>query len=182
MLDIFDHPDIEDIKFMAIWQLNFALVPILDIKKNHGHIVNILYQYQAHIGCPKIIDENELINYWVDIDISEDIIGRFAQLLPPMESWSENAVMFGTDEGNKIEVWNDDIYCSIDMRKLNLNLLESILHIAEKLKCMVVLEEGGIVIEPSDVIPKLRNSTAYKFCLNPIETIISVGKQPGRLD
>lgn len=91
------------------------------------------------------------------------------RLLPPAKSWSPEARMFGEAEGDRIEVWNDDINCAFDLRTFSKDLLVAIVQVAARAQCKLVLHGTGEVIEPDlqVVLNKILASDAYSFCAGP---------------
>ena len=158
---------------MAIWQFQFSLVPILGIRRVHGKVVTKLPEYATRDPDAPVKELSEFNNYWEDFDFSSDSVKSLQNLLPTKPSWSEDAKMFGSNEGDSIEVWDDDIECSIDVRNLNIPLLSAIVQIANDMQCKIILKDGGRLVDPDiqNVITELENSPATKFVLNPIEFI-----------
>ena len=85
---------------MAIWQFTFHLIPGEAVEQFHGPTALRPIDIEAN-------NENaELPNYWA---------GRsprsYAKAVEPMltarNSWSADALMFGDEEGDGIELWDD---------------------------------------------------------------------------
>ncbi len=159
---------------MAIWEFKFSLIPIKRIEQVHGRIIPILEEYKPSnperlLSLPIENDEmSGFTNYWEGIEIEDEILQAIKILLPQCESWSKDATMFG-DQYNRIEIWDDNINCFLDLRYFSRKLLEGLLNIAKSLDCKIVLLESGEVIETEIevVIEKIKESNAYAFCLEP---------------
>ena len=156
---------------MAVWQFKFSLVPTEGVVRHHGSLPSVLVEYRANeVGVePRILDESEMPNYWEGIDWREHMISRVSQLLAPMNLLGTELLAFGEREGNKVDIWEDDIYCFIDARNVNLKLIELLMQIGIELHCKVVLIESGMLVDPdtSVVLDALRRSTAYDFASDP---------------
>ena len=158
---------------MAAWQFQFALVPKAGILKVHGHLPETLPEYGMHIPEEQVKDSSEFNNYWENAEPSSFPMKALKSVLLPQESWSNDAKMFGSANGNSIEIWSDDIFCAIDVRNLDISLLRSILEIANNMQCKVALKDRGRLIDPdlATVLTEIRNSPAKKFVENPIDFI-----------
>lgn len=113
---------------MAVWQFKLSLVPTQGIIAEHGSLVATLPEYGSTPGRESLqgIEEVEFVNYWQKAGLSPAALHKLTQLLPPMPSWAPEARMFGDEEGDRIEVWEDDINCMIDLRTFSKDLLEAI--------------------------------------------------------
>ena len=154
---------------MAAWQFQFSLVPEAGIRRVHGQIVGVLPEYMAHISNGPVREISEFENYWESIEIPPFALEILEELLPERVSWSGDARMFGSEDGNSIEVWGDDINCYIDVRNFDLSFLESLIDIARKASCMIVLKDDGRVIDPVlvSLVNEVGRSSAAKFVENP---------------
>ena len=150
---------------MAVWQFNFALIPRAGIVRVHGCLVDSLDEYRGSFA-PEVRD---FPNYWVGTERSAEC-GAIAEILPPMESWSADARMFGTEDGDRIQVWPDDISCDVDVRNFRGDYLEKLLRFAATNDLVVVLKDGGEVLEPDIglMIERIRSSRAFAFCDDPV--------------
>ena len=156
---------------MAVWQFKFSLVPTSGVKRVHGDLVAVLDEYRAvqqaseHDSSGRA---NSSQNYWEGLDTGV-VAKAVAGVLPLGESWSSDATMFGEEEGDRIEVWSDDVDCAIDLRSFLVVRLQSIVQIARALDCKLVLHGSGEVLDPvlELVLQKIQSSRAYAFCVNP---------------
>ncbi|WP_339527254.1 hypothetical protein [Pseudomonas sp. EA_35y_Pfl2_R111] len=156
---------------MAIWQLKFSLVPVSGLRKHIKESIDILPEYRS-----KMIDsmERELVespNYWDGLDnLMKAHVGELSQLLPARSSWSSDASMYGESDGDSIEIWEDDIDCAIDVRNINAQFIKSILEIALKMDCLLVIHDSGKLIEPNitRLALALEDSNAAKFLSDPV--------------
>lgn len=172
---------------MSVWQFKFSLVPIKGIERVHNHTVPVLEEYRTSSAeSLSLLSETNRLhtypNYWEGIQIMDRTLQDIGKMLPQGESWDEHAVMFGSEEGDRVEVWDDDINCFLDIRDFSSNLLFGLLRIAKTLECKVVLHESGEIIEPifEEVVEKIKKSKAYMFCLDPKKFFEDLEKQHGK--
>lgn len=160
---------------MAIWQFQFSLIPVDGIVKHFGEIVPNLSEYQRRLADAPVKDLADFCDYWEGVNRPKELMSALAELLPKRESWSDDALMFGAESSDQIEIWPDDIDCAIDVRTLNWGLVNSIISIAAKLNCKIVLKDDGRVIDPdiSAVADAIRDSVAWQFLQAPIEYILT---------
>jgi hypothetical protein len=92
-----------------------------------------------------------------------------SSFLPEMKSWSKEARMFGDDEDERIEVWEDDVHCRINMRDVDLDVLEKILSVARRFDCKLAIHGTGAVsaADIASLAPHVETSNAFKFCRDP---------------
>lgn len=156
---------------MAIWQFSVSLVPIEGLLNHYGKLIEVVPEYgeMDPENPPDLDNPVDYPNYWQNAQYLTDIAKRVSEILPQIESWSSEALMFGEERGNKVEIWNNDVYCRIDARSPDPNLLRLIADLAAEFKCVVVLKEGGRVV-PGDVESlniAFLESKAVNFCLDP---------------
>lgn len=164
---------------MAAWQFHFSLIPSVSIARHHGTDAVCLPAYVSMLnkGLPEV--ETEFIDYWAGVDMTVPPIQALKALLPPMESWSETAEMFGTHKGDRIEIWNDDIRIDIDVTDLKPDLLRAIVAIAAELDCKIVSKDDGKPIAPDLplVVDALFNSRAMQFARDPEGFIEAIARE-----
>lgn len=154
---------------MAVWQFKFSLVPVDGMRRVHEGDVAILQAHQTTPDGPKVIDDTDIVNYWDSPMTLQQVALDVSRILPEMKSWSQDARMFGQGDSNKIEVWDDDVACFVDMRYFSEEFLRKVIDIANKFKCKLSIHGSGVVIEPdmATIINQIVDSNAYKFCVNP---------------
>jgi hypothetical protein len=155
---------------MAIWQFKFALAPKNGIDRIHGNVASFLSEYQASEER-STTDNEEFPNYWEGQEIGPEHLQRIANILPEAPSWSNEAKMFGIADGDRIEVWKDDLECALDLRSFSISHLQAILDFAVELDCKLVIHGSGEIVEPTlaNVVEKIQASRAYAFCTNPAD-------------
>ncbi|WP_236234135.1 hypothetical protein [Pseudomonas tohonis] len=158
---------------MAIWHFRIYLVPTSGLLEVHGFIPLYLDEYKPHSVDSEFDENREFPDYWVGKGVSSLIRARVESRYPLSGSWSEEATMFGRDNGTRVELWTDDVVVSIDARETVVDELRFFAELAKDADCLVVLGQDGRVVEPS--LERLRRifegSRAYRFTTNPIPTL-----------
>ena len=159
---------------MATWQFSFSLVPQEGIVRIHGGDVLELDEFRPIDKC-NIPSGSQGVhtreNYWLSSPPrnNQAVIEDFGRLLPPLESWDADAVMFGFRHGHQVEIWSDDLVCRFDARDPDTSLLEKYAGLALRLGCRVVLHENGQVLGPdaNELLLALLRSRAKRFVTDP---------------
>ncbi len=157
---------------MSIWQFKVSLVPEMGILRVHGTIPSELEDYRPFDPESDDLDQ-ELPNYWEGHVVPPEVMEEISSILPPMESWSAEARMFGYSHGNQIEVWGHDVLCKVDLRAFDGEYLRRIVELADDLNSLIVLNENGRVLpaDLSEVLEAVRKSRACRFMVNPAATL-----------
>lgn len=162
---------------MSIWQFRFSLVPELGILRVHGEIPAELESMKP--ARPDDPLDEESPNYWAGQPAFPLQIEAFKVLLPPMESWSSEALMFGYSHGHQIELWHEDLTCKMDMRAFDVDLLRNCVELAGRHGFLIALHENGRVL-PADferVLDACEKSRATRFVCNPAKTLRDIGDE-----
>lgn len=123
---------------MAIWQFKLEVIPA------------------TVIGARDIIPEEEWedCRWWLESDVTSEMISDFAGILPPHQSWSEDLSQWGRQDSDLIEIWRESdlvesISARIDMRQLDTSFVRRLLMITEKWQCRLVYSRYRSVL-PND--------------------------------
>ncbi len=159
---------------MAAWQFTFHLVPRSGILLIHRKIPNLLEDFAFHVtenDAPK--DEDDYADYWQGMLNLEDVGREFATFLPAMRAWGENSLMYGSEHGNRVEVWSDDVNVAVDVRNFDDDFVSKTLGVGLKLDCLAAIAPTGKVVplQLPLLVAEIRESVAFKFCVNPINTL-----------
>lgn len=162
---------------MAIWQFTFYLVPRDSVERLHGSAVLILEAF-APIEFEEWTEGKEHPNYWVGrspISYAAQIEG----LLPARKSWSQDALMFGDEDGDDIDLWEDDIRVRLDLRNFNHHLAQGVVHLAADEGLMLVMGQTGRLIPPNyeKLIREIGQSRSARFVMDPVETLRMIGRE-----
>lgn len=120
---------------MAVWQKTFHLVPREAVKRLHG---------QKAAALPK---NAKLRNYWVGRS-PRSYAGEVETLLPARKSWSANALMFGDEEGDAIELWDHDLMVRLNIHERNEPLAQAVVKLAAANDLVLVVANTGRLIPP----------------------------------
>jgi hypothetical protein len=163
---------------MAIWQFRFSLVPELGIIREHGGVPSELESMKPVNPDVAFDLDAEYPNYWAGQPRPPLELDDFKTLLPPMESWSKNALMFGYSHGHQIELWKDDLICKIDMRAFDPDLLEKCVELGGRNGCLIALHENGQVLAAvwDVILESCQRSRAVKFVCDPTKTLEEIGE------
>ena len=77
------------------------------------------------------LDEIEEPHWWRDVEIPSNLVEQISNIMPPRNSWSDEALMFGEKRTNDFEIWYDKgevdaIYFRLDLRDTDLEVLSQI--------------------------------------------------------
>lgn len=155
---------------MAIWHFRIYLVPISGLLEVHGCIPLYLDEYKPHSVDSEFDENREFPNYWVGKGVSSLIRARVESRYPLSGSWSEEAAMFGRDNGTRVELWTDDVVVCVDARDAVVDELRFFSDLARDADCLIVLGQDGRVIGPSlERLTRLfEGSRAYRFITDPV--------------
>jgi len=124
---------------MAIWQYRFTLIP-----KNS--ISNVSFNPQ--------FDEDGLFRddvYWLGFPTSFDFFHDVEKIIPKTKSWSNDLLLFGSEESNCLEVYRENGYVtSVSLRVDFTSDYEVFLRMIIEfifLKGLILLDEGNNVLE-----------------------------------
>lgn len=162
---------------MTVWQFRFSLVPELGILREHGSIPAELESMKP--AQPEDPLDEEYPNYWAGQPQSPRDIEAFKALLPPMESWSSDALFFGYSHGHQVELWDDDVICKLDMRAFDPELLRNYVEVAANHGCLIALHENGQVLQPDIelILEACKKSKAMRFVGSPLDTLRETGEE-----
>ncbi|WP_152690391.1 hypothetical protein [Pseudomonas fluorescens] len=97
------------------------------------------------------------------------LLAEIACLLSEVELRTSEARIFGYENGGRVEVWENDILCCLDLRRLFLSLLDGVVGLAAYFDCSLVLFGSGEVVEPELplVLEKVKDSKFFAFFVDP---------------
>ena len=114
---------------MALWQYSGELVPEHWLIKKYGQLPCVLENYLMTEDTN--LDEIEEPHWWRDVEIPSNLVEQISNIMPPSNSWSDEALMFGEKRTNDFEIWYDKgevdaIYFRLDLRDTDLEVLSQI--------------------------------------------------------
>jgi hypothetical protein len=164
---------------MAIWQFTFYLVPHETVEQLHGPNAITLAAFRG-VDLETYDENAERPNYWAGRS-PRSYAEAVEALLPPRKSWSPDALMFGDDEGDGIELWDDDIRIRLDIRQFNEPLAHAIVSLAAANDLKLVMNGTGRLIPPAydKLTREIAQSRALRFVLDPGGTLDMIGRERG---
>lgn len=147
---------------MAVWQFDTHLLPRDKIIETFGRI-------------PDLVPLNicESVQWWESAQLPPDFDSLAAKLLPKGRHWSQDYRVWGTDDGDRIDVHEEEgrvsgVLFRIDLRTLKVDFLEHILALARHCYCLLLTSEMRLI--PPEIEPlkeEIRHSDALHFVTDP---------------
>lgn len=126
---------------MAIWQYNFTLIPrasFLDKSLN------------VHFDMDGLFEDDI---YWDLVSINIDFFSDIDAIIPKGKSWSNNIILFGSEEANCFEVYKDEqkvksVSFRVDFTSNYEDFLRGVIEFA-LLKNLLIVDEEYNILEPN---------------------------------
>ena len=137
-----------------------------------------LPEYRA-VWNPEDDLDSKPVNYWEGLPLPETLSSEVENLLPSTRSWSSAALMYGVEDGNRIEIWKgESIRLRFDLRTPNITLLRAVVALAQENDLIVVSDTQGKPMQADlhVILEDIRHSDAYRFCVNPLEFLRGLTK------
>ena len=140
---------------MAMWQFDVSLVPV-------------------GVASGREVTSDVLDSAWRHEQPPSDYRDQISSLLPPMKSWSREVLIWGSEEGDRIDVLIEDenvanILARIDARVQPSQFAQAISRLAASWQCVLVDDVSGSVIQADreSVRVALASSAAAAFVADP---------------
>jgi hypothetical protein len=148
---------------MAAWQVEFSIVPRRTLAA------------LPLAGQPVPADAGG----WTAERPPADYQRQLAGVAPPAASSSSDVQTWGTEDGNRVDVWSVDgrvtkITARVDVRRLDSKFGAMLLHFV-RIANAVLVRRDGLVVEPlvGAYAGALRSSAAWQFASDPAASIAS---------
>jgi hypothetical protein len=148
---------------MALWQFDLHLIPKRKINDAFNKPPYKIGRY--------VFDNTD---WWSDFRLPHDYLKLLDSNLPQYESWSQDILSWGSEEGNRIEMFFEDakissIFIRVDVREIQESFFELLITFAQLCDCFLLLMEEMVLIEPELELLKqeIERSKAMKFVENP---------------
>lgn len=142
---------------MATWQADFRLVP-------RGALDGL--------GAVDVDAVRERY-WWEGFSLPADYAARLAAVAPLAASWSPALEVWGTKDGNRIDVWREggrvtDVLVRVDTREIDHAFIAGVLAFALHARC-VIMGVTGAIAEPNlgEFMLALRATAAFRFVAHP---------------
>jgi hypothetical protein len=128
---------------MAIWQFDFWLLPKSGILSRFPTIPTALSQ-----------DEFNDMEAWHGRQPPTGYESTLSEMQPRIQSWHERLGWWGSEEGNRIDVWTESnlvasVNFRIDIAVLDIAFVQGMIHLARAWDCFLMSGSGGALIKPT---------------------------------
>jgi hypothetical protein len=152
---------------MAVWQVDFAIVPRRALKQNPRALVS------------EILDTD----WWSAERLPTGYSQQLTAIAPVGSSWTPERQTWGDEEGNRVDVWFEHgratrMTARVDVRRLDAKFGAMLLQFA-RVADAVFLRSDGLVVEPivGAFGAALRSSPAWKYVVDPA-TFLASSSEP----
>jgi hypothetical protein len=152
---------------MAAWQVDFSIVPRRALAATQL------------AGQPVTADAD----WWTAEGPPTGYQGQLAGVASPASSPSSDRQTWGTEDGNRVDVWSVNgrvttITARVDVRRLDSKFGAMLLQFARTANAVLVRRDG-LVVEPlvGAFAAALRSSTAWQFANDPTAFLASYSEQ-----
>jgi hypothetical protein len=147
---------------VATWQFDLHLIPRERVAENAGPEPSFLGR-----------DVFDSVQWWEFHQPPEDFQVGLTELLTPLPSWSPSVALWGTDEGDRIDVSSRDgrvisVFVRLDARRLQPRILRGVVRIATEWQCVLYTESNRVVEPQIDaLVREVVGSPAFRFAEDP---------------
>src|SRR6185437_2145960 len=148
---------------MAVWQVDFAIVPRRAIATAPQALL------------PEVIDTD----WWSTQRFPPRYAQHLAAIAPPSTSWTSELQTWGAENGNRVDVWFENgkparIIARVDVRRLDAKFGAMLLQFA-RVADAVLIRQDGLVVEPvvGAFGAALRTSAAWQYATDPVAYLAS---------
>lgn len=142
---------------MAVWQVDFVLIP-----------------RRALATTPRLpLSELLETDWWNSARLPSHHERQLEAIIPSGSSWTTDLQTWGTEDGNRIDLWLDQgrparMVARVDVRHLDAAFGAKLLQFA-RMADAVLVRRDGLVIEPSVGAfgAALRSSDAWQYAVGP---------------
>lgn len=87
--------------------------------------------------------------------------------------------MFGDEQGDGIELWDDEFCVRLNMRQFNETLAREVVHLAANADLKLIMGETGRLVSPeyAKLAKEISQSRALKFALDPVATLRMIARE-----
>lgn len=157
---------------MATWQYDIHFIPWA-IVDQHPEIIRAL--------CT--LEDIDTAPWWRSYNQALGLVKALSRLLPAAVSWNDSIQMWGTSDGDRVEVsWEEgrigDVPVRIDVRRLSQDFIQGIVNVAREFDVLFFTEENQVV-EPTlqGLLNSIKKSDAARFVEDPRDFLIEIEKR-----
>lgn len=159
---------------MAAWQFRIKVLPEKAVIAAHGKVPDQLkiIRYRSSVSLEELERQaDSLPKYWSGDPAERAISEAFSEILPEVESWSEEGRMFGDNDGDNIEIWEsadgniESVVVAVSLSKPDKAFIGAILDTAEKHNCVLHSIGSMAVVKPNpeNFVRQAVDSSAHRF-------------------
>ena len=142
---------------MAVWQVEFAIVP--------RHVLAA----KTRIALPQLLDTD----WWGTERLPVGYTQQLAAVAPPESSGAAELQRWGDEDGNRVDIWSKNgkaarMTARVDVRRLDARFGAMLLQFT-RVADAVLVRRDGLVVEPlvGAFGAALRTSEAWKYATDP---------------
>lgn len=148
---------------MAVWQVDFAIVPRRALAA------------QPRVGLPQLMDTD----WWSTERLPSGYAQQLAAIAPPGSSRTTELQTWGEQDGNRVDVWSENgkpvrMTARVDVRRPDARFGAMLLQFA-RVADAVLIRRDGLVVEPTAGAfgAALRSSEAWRYASDPAAFLAS---------
>ena len=151
---------------MAVWQVEFAIVPRRAIEAG------------SRVPLPRVMDTD----WWSTERLPSDYTRHLAAVAPSASTGAAELQTWGEEDGNRVDVWSVNgkaarMTARVDVRRLDARFGAMLLQFA-RVANAVLVRRDGLVVEPvvGAFGAALRSSQAWRYASDPAAFLASTSE------
>ena len=149
---------------MAVWQVDFHVVPRRALPATSQALARA------------VADDTD---WWASAAFPADYPARLAAVAPVARSRSDGLETWGSEEGNRVDVWSESgrvhrVMARVDVRRLDSKFGAALIHFVRSAGAVLVRADG-LLVEPiiNAYVGALRGSEAWRFASDAMTFLAS---------
>ena len=149
---------------MAVWQVDFHVVPRRALPATSQALVRAVA---------------DATDWWASAPFPPDYAARLAVVAAPARSWSDELESWGSEDGNRVDIWSEGgrvhrVMARVDVRRLDSKFGAALIHFVRSAGAVLVRADG-LLVEPiiNAYVGALRGSEAWRFASDPMTFLAS---------
>ena len=149
---------------MAVWQVDFHVVPRRALPATSQALARA------------VADDTD---WWAGNAFPADYAARLAAVASARRSWSDELETWGSEDGNRVDVWSEGgrvqrAMARVDVRRLDSKFGAALIHFVRSAGAVLVRADG-LLVEPiiNAYVGALRGSEAWRFASDPMTFLAS---------
>ena len=149
---------------MAVWQVDFHVVPRRALPATSQALARA------------VADDTD---WWTNATFPPDYAARLAAVAPVARSRSDGLETWGSEDGNRVDVWSQGgrvhrVMARVDVRRLDSKFGAALIQFVRSAGAVLVRADG-LLVEPiiNAYVGALRGSEAWRFASDPMTFLAS---------